>query len=252
MEFRKKECVVPSGRTYVIREQNGHDDEVLSQIGTSDEWDVINRFMSNIVLHQLVEGHETPVGYNEVLEMPLRDKYALLIMSRIFSLGEELTFEYDWGSNVPPQSYLETLNQFIWDYSKPMPEPSSIEYFRERIPAYDPQVLNGMYFSVGGRELRMKLLDGKGEKYLLKIPPSQVNINQELFAREISYKEGDKWLAIKNFGSFTARDMAAIRAMIRKYDDRVETLVTVDHPFTGETAQIPLIGIRDFFFPALL
>lgn len=248
-ENRQKEISVPTGKRYIIREQNGYDDEVLSQVTSVDDADVINRFMANIILK---DSEGNTVYHEDVLKMPLRDKYTLLIQSRIFSLGAELKFEYDWGTNVPPQSYTDDLTQYVWDdYNSPFPAPGSPMYFKYRMPPYAPSVIEGVEFEVDGLKMKFNLLDGKGETYLLKLQAGNQNINQELIARNLSvYKEG--WVKVVNFAGFTARQMSHIRAKIKQFDERIEVLTLIDHPFSGQTIEIPLIGIRDFFFPSLL
>lgn len=248
-DYRQKEISVPTGKRYIIREQNGYDDEVLSQVTSIDDADVINRFMANIILK---DSEGNTVYYEDVLKMPLRDKYTLLIQSRIFSLGSELKFEHDWGSNVPPQQYTDDLTQYVWeDYNSPFPGPGSPNYFKYRMPPYAPGIGNGVEFEVDGLRLKFDLLDGRGETHLLKLQPGSQNINQELIARNLSiYKDG--WVKAVNFAGFTARQMAQIRAKIKQFDERIEVLTSIDHPFSGQVIEIPLIGIRDFFFPSLL
>jgi len=248
--YRQKEISVPTGKIYLIREQTGFDDEVLSQVTSISDADVLNRFMANIVLKDLT--NDKDVVYEDILKMPLRDKYTLLIQSRIFSLGEELKFEYDWGENVPTQIYSEDLTQYVLeDYSNV--DVDKLPYFKSRILPYSKEVIDGVIFDLGQNKFKFNLLDGIGENFILKIPNGTQHINHELIARNLSMKnsKGD-WEKVLNFSGFSAKDMAIIRAYVKKYDDRIDVLTKIEHPFTGATLEIPLIGIRDFFFPTLL
>jgi hypothetical protein len=249
METRKKEIVVPTGKKYTIREQTGYDDEVLSQIASLDDADVINRFMAGIIQEDS-EGNK--ISYEEVLDMKLRDKYVLLIASRIFSLGETLNFEYDWKDGTPVEYYQDDLAQYIWDYSQPFPEPGDPGYVRYRIKPYNPEYREKVEFEIDSQLFRFDILDGHGEKYLIKLQKSQIHINQELLARNFSLKEGDQWLRVRNFNQLTARQIAQVRSRVKMYDDNFEVLTQVEHPTTRIVEEIPIIGLRDFFFPSLL
>ncbi len=249
METRKKEIVVPTGKKYIIREQTGYDDEVLSQVASLDDADVINRFLAGII-QQDSEGNQ--VSYEDVLKMKLRDKYVILIASRIFSLGETINFEYDWKDGSPVEYYQDDLSQYIWDYTQPFPEPGDPGYVKYRIKPYHPDHKEEVVFDIDGTTFKFDILDGHGEKYLIKLAKSQVHINQELLARNFSLLDKDQWIKVRNFNQLTARQIAQVRSRVRMYDDNFEVLTEIEHPTTHIVDEIPIIALRDFFFPSLL
>lgn len=163
----------PSGFEVAIREQNGNDDAILSNVALNRDSASVNAFIQAIVVGMShISGLPEP---EDILNLRLGDKYCILIQSRIFSIGNILTFTYEWVPGLPPTTYEEDLSCFIWDYRKPIPVPGEPDYFVDRIKPY-PSGLDNIYVSFttrAGKELRYKYLDGHGEQYLLKLPCNQ-------------------------------------------------------------------------------
>ena len=240
--MRKVEYVSPSGLRFVLREQTGEDDETMSS--SLDETSLINTYVSNVI----VEGPEGKAMSKEaVKKLRLGDKYFLVLASRILSLGETLFFTYQWDPNREPVEYSEDLSQYIWDYSIPFPTKDSEDYFEQRMLPYP----EAEFLTTKIRELdiRMDYLDGFGEDYLMKLPPHQRTVNQELVARNLRFFEDGEWKIIKNFSSFSARDMLILRNLAHDNDPAIEGLTTLVDPFTGASERVPLLGIKDFFYP---
>ncbi len=243
-----KECVinVPSGTEFVIREQTGADDDLLSKLDT-DEATVLNRYLASII-QKGPDGNRLTL--KDVEGLLLRDKYTILFKSRIFSLSNELIFGYNWDPQEEPVEYTQDLNDYIWDYSKPLPELGDADYRVERILPYKSTDKVILFTLSSGVEVSFELCDGVGEKYLLGIKPQERSINKQLIARNFKYNDGNKMVNVKNFQLFSSKDMMEIRNKVDEYDPVVEGNTTITNPTSGETIDLPIIGIKDFYFPA--
>jgi len=230
----------PSGAKYIIREQNGRDEDNLSRID-SDEATTINRHLATII-------ESGPSGRRMTLEdvekLPLRHKYALLIKSRIFSLGSDLIFDYVWEDDDEPIEYSVDLSEYVMDYSTiPTEEVSPLTILPYSVTSPITLTL------LSGAQVQFELLDGVGEKMLLGLKPNERTINKNLTARFLKIYDGSKWVLVKNFMSFSAKDMVEIRRAVEEVDPPVTGNTTLVNPRTGESRVIPILGIRDFFYP---
>jgi len=236
--MKKEEVLCPSGIKFVIRELTGDDDERVN--AGLDESQMINTYVANGVAEGLT-------GAEDVKKLKLRDKYFLVLRIRMLSLGEKLYFGYQWPNIPELTEYEEDLSRYVWDYTKPFPKPGDSEYFKERIPIYPKQeFIEG---ELGGVKIRMDFMDGFGEEYLLKLPLNKRTVNQELVARNLRIFKDSEWKRVVNFSSFTARDMVFIRNLANEFDPPVEGLMDIENPITGEIINLPVIGVKDFFFP---
>jgi len=242
---KTKDLICPSGLAVTIRETTGADDDVFSG-SSSKDYETINTFISGIIVGGDLGAH---VSASKILEMLLRDKYFILLSSRIFSLSPILYFTHTWMDGVAPSEYDVDLQEYIWDYTTPFPTPDSPDYFDQRIPPYPEGTDGWVYFTLGEQEARFHYLDGKGEAYLLNLPASKRSINQQFTARELQVKQRDTWEAVKNFAFFSARDMVVLRSKLAEADPEIQGLVIVSNPYTGEEVPMSILGIVDFFFP---
>ena len=240
--MEKQKYLTPSGLTFVLREQTGADDDVIN--GAMDEATMVNTYLANVI-------EEGPDGKRMdaegVKKLRLGDKYFLVLASRILSLGPTLWFKYTWREDQPPVEYQEDLNRYIWDYTKPFPKFGDPDYFDQRIPPYP----EGDFISVeiGGHKLRMDYVDGYGEAYMLGLPANKRTVNQELIARNFRIFKDGEWKRVVNFGSFSAKAMVQIRNLVHDFDPPNEGLMTLTNPETLEIIKVPILGVKDFFFP---
>ena len=237
---------VPSGYEVTIREQNGNDDGILSNVSLNKDSASVNAFIQTIVVG--VSFKEGLLSMDDVLGLRLGDKYCILIQSRIFSLGNTLKFSYEWVKGAPPTSYEEDLLNFVWDYTLPLPRPGEKGYFVDRIQPYASKEDYLYLTTMSGKKLRYKYLDGFGEQYLLKLPDYNTNINSKLYARELQMDIEGKWITVSDFKLFSAREMNQLRDDIDARDAQFEGAINVENPATGETRYISLISLHDFFF----
>ena len=235
----------PSGLNFVIREATGADDEVLTTFeGTSDA-DIIDRYVHRLIIKGPDEKRFT---LDEVRDLKLRDKYVLLLKMRIHSLSNILYFEYNWPGISQPEGYEVDLSEFVWDYSKPIPQIGEEGYSDKRILPYEVDSLDLTLAS--GKEIKMDLLNGNGEKLLLDLSPSERNINSHLKARNIMVKENGQFVRVINFNIFTAKEMIEIRNLVDKYDPAVQGEVEIQNPRTYEVLPISILATKEFFYPA--
>ena len=85
-QTRTFEFTTPSGHVVTIREQNGADDDILSNPADAATLMNLSKFVASIV----VKSDYTQSGrltVDQVQNMPTLDRYCILINSRIFSLG---------------------------------------------------------------------------------------------------------------------------------------------------------------------
>lgn len=245
-----EEHVLPSGNLVIIREQNGEDDALLSNVSMTKNFEALNSFIVAVTVHlSCSKNPEKPPLIEEIMRLPLNDKYFILIASRIFSLGPKLIFEYPWDQDNPPAKYEEDLNQYIWDYTKPFPEPGMPGYFPERIRPYTGASFVELKLS-SGKEFKYNFLDSYGEKYLLKLPQTDKHINQQILARDPQLKIDGVYQKVTSFAKFSSKDMAEIRKSISEMDPEFNGLTTLENPYqAGEVEKLSIIQIPDFFFP---
>ncbi len=227
------------GRVYLIREQTGADDDVLSQV-SNDEATTINTHIANVI-------QKGPDGKRLTLQdveaLPLRDKYVILFKSRIFSLSEQLIFGYNWPDMEVPVEYQVNLLDYVADYS-------------DKATVFGPDTIRP-YPTIGTMEKTLTTdvkvsfdpMDGVGEIYLLKLKPSERTINKQLVARGFKVWDGAKWVTVKNFVTFSSKEMMEIRNWVDELDPPVEGNADLTHPETGEVIKMPVIGVKDFFYP---
>ena len=248
--------LLPSGNMVKIREQNGNDDDILSSF-SKDDLDTagVNKFIASIIIENSFKfcKSDTLMGEKDVLNMLLNDKYFILIASRAFSLGSILSFSWDWRGDVGKVPYDEDLNVYLWDYEKPFPEEGDEDYHPYRIKPYynlkDDVHIEATLKS--GKKVRYNLMNGHSEDFLLKKSPEQRTVNVALKARKMAIWDDNKgsYTELVNFSPFSSRDMVEIRNHVNENDPQFEGISDIENPITGESLQVPLITLTDFFFP---
>jgi hypothetical protein len=247
-EGRVAEFIAPSGSVYYVRELNGDDESIISNTALNKQGKAFNLFISSIVV--AFNNNMRNPTYEEVMDMRIRDKYAILIFSRIQSLGSELRFQYTWPGYEQPTIYVEDLNNFIADYSKPVPKEGEPGYFAERIAPYE--FSDGRYREIqlsSKKEIRYLYSNGYTEKYMLDLSEEDLHRNSELYSRKLSIKVGNDWVKVEKLSDFSIRDLQEIRKDIKEFDRNYNLLTEISNPRNPFEKQfIPIVGIEDFFF----
>lgn len=251
-----KELLLPSLYTVVIREQNGEDDDILSNESTASDLTNIDMFLASIIIEtNLPFAKGKRLTYRDVPKMALADKYFILISSRIHTIGNIITFPYDWGSNLGTFTYEEDLNNFIWDYNKELPKEGDNDYCEFRIKPYSKNPYEAHEFILStGKRLKFNFGNGESEKYMIKLSPDKRSQNSELRARNLElYVEVDqKFIRVESFSTFTKREMIEINRIVKEIDPPLTILSELKHPSTGDKAYVSPVQHKDFLFPDVI
>jgi len=244
---------IPSGHEVTIREQNGDDDEVLSNMANVESGRSYDQFLAGIIInHSKYDRRPTE---KEINIMPQRDRLIITTMSRIFSLGNDVNFEYQWVGRKSPDKYSDNLEDYIWDYSKPFPEEGDDEYKPTRIPPYDNDPYEPVEHTTrSGKKVRFILSNGESENYLMNLSKEKASKNSEISSRSFElYVEGpNEWMKVENFKQFSGRDMMEIRSIIDSKDKKYSLLSAVKHPEDENVeAYVDLSNLVDFFYPVM-
>lgn len=245
-----KEFIAPSGYSYTIREQNGEDEEILSN--QADAKDLMNliKFIASIV----VKTNATTSGkllVKDVLTLPLLDKYAIIFQSRIFSIGNIITFEYDWGGDTGKVQYEQDLNDFLFEDYSQIPTQEELDNKPDAIPYYpDPSQFRDREIKLSsGKVVKYDLLDSTAELYMLKLPARKQTRNADLFARNLCLQVEGEWNKVTNLRMFSLKDMAEIRKEVDTNDPLFTGVTDLENPDTGEIVKYPILSYGGFFFP---
>ena len=216
MNERTFDFVAPSGHSYTIREQNGDDDDILSNPLRAKTLQNLSDMVSAIVINNSrTNGKLTP---DEAHELPTNDIYAIMFNSRIFSIGQTLEFEFDWGiDDGGKKTYEEDLSNFLFDYSS-VPTEEELNSKPYAIPFYPNAGIEKdiNITTTSGKQLTFDVLSGAGESYLLKELVRTKNL--ELKARNLKLLVNGTFERVENFKLFSVTDMKEIRKAVFSVD----------------------------------
>lgn len=249
MEFRTCEFTAPSGFKYSIREQNGADEDILSNPMDSKNLMNLTKFIQAIV----VDTDFTPnrrLTVEDADRIPLNDRYHIIFMSRIFSLGEEVDFEYNWGQNGGVVPYGQPLKEMVFEDYGTLPtekemndKPNAIPYYLVQKKLVDYEVVLS-----SGKQVMFDLMTGAGERWLVMLPIEKQTKSAALMARNLRLLVDNKWEKVENFSLFSIRDMAEIRKSIFAHDPVFSGNTEVENPVTGEKVEYPIMLSSSFFY----
>lgn len=251
-DFFGKVCefTLPSGYKVTIREQNGADDDLLSNPSEAQDLTNLSRFIASIVVNtDYTKSGKLTIA--DAKNLPILDRYCILFNSRIFSLGNELDFGYDWGKdNGGKITYAQNLEDFIFDYAV-IPSDAEMDAKPDAIPFY-PEGKNLANIPIKldtGKELLFDILNGNSEAYLVNLPLDKRTKNQELIARNLRLKVNDNWEKVTNFAVFSVKEMMQIRKAVASMDPIFQGTTTIENPKTGQTTTISIVAMPGFFYP---
>lgn len=249
---RTIKTMTPCGRVFTMREQNGNDDDILSNPVTSKDLTNIDNFLTAILVSENVGGKEIPVTFESVSVLPNNTRYYLLVQSRVHSIGNIIKFEYDFGDDGK-YDYEEDLSQYLHDYTMDFPVKGEEGYFPYKIPPYPANSTNDSKFThttTGGKIIRFGLMTRAGEKYALGLSPDERTANSDLKARGLEMKTEDgSWIKVENFHVFSKRDMVEISQAVKEIDPTYQFVSEISNPKTGQIIKYPLIYSTSFFYP---
>jgi len=249
------DIVGPSGKRYIIREQNGADDDLLSSNTLSKDAHNINIFVCSIVVWTDAFGGGK-IDSDNIKGLLVKDKYFILFTSRIYSIGPIIKFSYDWGKdNGGLVDYSEDLSDLLWDYSdlenNPVPIDGDDNYNRFRMTAYessfDPyKVLN--FTTSSGKVCKIRMTDVEAETILIK-KGNDITRNDDLMARGLEIMIDGAFTKVKNFKFFSKKDMIEVHHYVSQLEKPFFGFSEIENPKTNEVTIYPLIIDPAFFFP---
>lgn len=245
---RTIEFVAPSGHSYELREQNGNDDDVLSNPQRAKTLHNLSDFISEIVVNN--SRNKGKLTADQVHALPANDRYAILLNSRIFSLGDSVDFTFDWGKdNGGEIEYEQGLAEFLFDYSS-VPTEEELKLKDKAVPFY-PEPGKEKEIPVeltSGKLVCFDLLTGEGESYLIN--QDVRTKNDELRARNLKLMVDGKFEKVESFHLFNVNDMKQIRRKVAMLDPVFTGSTKVMHPVKENLASyINIVAIPDFFYP---
>ncbi len=242
-----KDFYTPSGYFFSIREQNGEDEEILSNVNDMASLMNFTKFIQAIVVStDFTQSGKLTI--QDVLKLPVNDRYCILFQSRIFSLGDTVEFEYNWPTGKV--EYEQNLNELLYDYdpNKPLTE-EDLNAKPDAIPFYpNPKQKSFEYTTLSGKKILFDILDGEGEKKMVTMPRDKQTRNSPLLCRNLQLEVDGKWELVQNFKLFSVRDMQEIRRYVLEVDPTYTGEVEIENPADGSKTKFPIIIAKDFFF----
>lgn len=238
----------PSKFDVTIREQNGDDDEVISKMKHAMKGEQVNIMVTNLVLNCSLTGGR--VTLDQVKKWKNKDKYYVLFKSRIFSLGDEITYKHTCQNEAcgKETTYEEQLLPYDRDFSKPDDE--SDNKFKYQITPYPNGIDTEVEFELtSGKKLKYQYLNWESERIMLEMDRNEISKNTDITIRKLEWLNEGKWQKIENYRLFSAKEMAEIRKHIKYNDKPFEAISETTCPFCGNIDHITLIAQPDFFFP---
>lgn len=245
------EFTAPSGYKFTIREQNGADDDVLSNAAEANNLMNVSRFLAGLVVNTDYTANGLLTA-EDVHGMPVLDKWAILFHSRIHSLGNILDLEYDWGKeNGGKEVYEQDLEEFLFDYSK-LPTEEELNSKPDAIPYYP----NGKhskdieFTTTQGHTFKFDLLTSHGQVYVAQLPAEKRTKNAMLIARNLRMEVNGNWDKVTNFAMFGVKEMREIRNTISSLDPTFSGNTTIQNSKYPElVTEVNLLQSTDFFYP---
>ena len=262
IQLRKMAFTLPSGYSCEIREQNGEDEEVLSNPANIKNFMNINEFISGIVTHTDFTA-SGKLLVQDVMKLPLLDRAVILINSRIFSLGEELEFNYKWPrpENSKEQAeftYTQNLKDYIFEDYGVKPDEEELKAKPDAVPYYlleedqdNPgkiKLTDHKFTLSSGKEIMWDVATVESEQYLMKLGLDNISRNKDLIARNLRLNVDGNWEKVQNFKLFSVRDMADMRKEILASDPSFMGTTDIEDPITHSKTQISILTVPTFFY----
>ena len=241
--------ISPSGYSFTIREQNGEDEDILSNPKDTKNLMNITKFISSIVVDtDFTDSGRLTIG--DTLNLPSLDRYAILMNSRIFSMGENIEFDFTWDGDKTPTTYEEDLTTFLFNDYSTTPTEEELNKKPNAIPYYvnGKQVKDLCVNLNTGKVVYFDLLNGNGEQFIMNLPEDKQTRNSELVARNLRLVINGKPEKVTNFSSFSVREMAEIRKHISAVDPVWYGFTELENPKTGEKTNFPIMAAKSFFY----
>lgn len=245
--------IAPSGYSYTIREENGEDEEILSnQADMSGGMNVAKFLAAIIIATDFTESGK--VTLEDVLNIPTLDRNCILFKSRIFSLGPCVSFYYDWTQGTgEPTMYEQDLTELIYaDYAtEPSEEemiakPGALPFYPDRDLARAIKFKDYEFNLTSGKKIKFDFMNSRAEMEFLN--SEKQTRNTQLLCRNLCLEVNGKWEKVQRFHLFSVKDMAEIHQITQQVDPVWNGLAEVENPITHEKAKYPIVMAPRFFF----
>lgn len=251
--FRTTSFKAPSGFSYTIREQNGEDEDILSNPRDAKDLTNLIKFISSLVIETNATANNK-LSLEDARNLPLLDKYCILLHNRIFSIGDKIEFDYTFqdGSTY---TFEQDLNELLFEDYSVHPSDEELEAKPYALPYY-PSMPNGdtsimkniPFMTSSGKNLRFDLMTSNSERYLLMLPEEKRTRNSELIARNLQFEVNGQFEKVTNFKMFSVKDMQEIRKIISEYDPVYGGTILLENPRDPNNKEIySILGNPDFF-----
>lgn len=194
----------------------------------------------------------------DVLNLPLRDKHYILLKSRLHSMGGKMEFEYICQNKKcgKKESYEENLEDYDQDLSVKA-SAEDLEGKNENHITHYPMMKSKddyktMYESTltSGKRVRLNHLNGHAEKAVLAANKNKaLTANTEYLVRGLEVLEQENWVKVSSMNIFSKRDAVEISKLVTQYDKQFTPMTELTCPHCEQSAVLPLLAIKDFFFP---
>ena len=222
----------------------------------------INEFIAGIVTHTDFTA-SGKLLVQDVMKLPLLDRAVILINSRIFSLGEELEFNYKWPrpENSKEQAeftYTQNLKDYIFEDYCVKPDEEELKAKPDAVPYYlleedndNPgkiKLTDHKFTLSSGKEIMWDVATVESEQYLMKLGLDNISRNKDLIARNLRLNVDGNWEKVQNFKLFSVRDMAEMRKEILASDPSFMGTTDIEDPITHSKTQISILTVPTFFY----
>lgn len=254
-----KEITLPSGRVIILRENNGDDEGILSQLKDTKDSNNIDKYISSVVVKdlskdKLPEGEFKGVTFAEVKKWPLNDKHYVLFAARVLSLGYEFKFKYQCQNPDCRDCKAKKKHKYTEDL-KPFEVPSGgfnstrTEESLWPMPYPKGSLMEITHTLKTGKQIQFNILDGDLQKEGMDLPEEGINKNTPLMMRHLTLiHEGEKQRCY-HLRMFSSKEMAEIRSVIDEIDPDWVPIVIIECPTCKNVVDLPLLGSPDFFYP---
>jgi hypothetical protein len=246
-EGKSLSCVLPSGNTVIIRETNGGDDEILSNLYDVQQGSNLPQFLTSIITTDGTLGRKPSVA--EVLSYPKNDQWYLMLIQRIMNRGTELVFDWRCSQKTckekPAQSFTEDLSLLDGNMGDINYTPN-----KNQIMKYPLGALNQHQFKTSSGSLfRFDIMTGVHEKKLLEIGEKTQSKNTMLIIRNLQIYQNNDWVTLTSFSAFPSKIMTEIRKEVARVDPEFNPIVSGECSHCGKPFALSLWGMPDFFWP---
>lgn len=246
-----KTFITPSGYEFTIREQHGGDDDVLTSVSDARTLKNLSKFLAGLIIDTDMTDNRS-ITFEQVHKMPALDKYAILLQSRIHSMGNIVNFTHDWGSDLGEIEYEQDIEEYLLDYAQFPPTEEILNEKPDAIPYYPlrKESTNIMVTLSTGKEITFDLMNAEGEAFIINLPLDRQSKNKELEARNLKLKVDGRFERVTKWSFFTMKEMMEIRKQVAAIDPTFKGNLTIHHPgYPDLTAVLNIVGIPSFFYP---